>query len=203
MNYWIVSDLHLGHDVVFQFEPSRKGFETTINQLKVVNKEDVLINLGDIGFYNHEYWIKKYIETVNGKKILALGNHDKHSYNWFYNQGFDFICERFSLSMYGYRILFSHKPLPVSDGAVNIFGHLHRFNHTIEEFNEQYPFLGLEYKIYEGLVVFKNHILITTENDCQPQNLKNILDKHRHMWYNTDKKIKDISEKENNNEPKN
>ena len=102
MNYWLTSDNHLGHNKVFEFEPDRKGFEHTLSHLKVVNPKDVLINLGDIGFKDSDKWIKAYCKTVQGKKILLKGNHDSNkSYEFFYKHGFDFVCERFDLYIYG------------------------------------------------------------------------------------------------------
>lgn len=165
MNYWICSDLHLGHSTVFEFEPWRTDFDKMLNQYKYIQPDDILINLGDIGFYNHEYWIKKYIECNKAKKILCLGNHDKKSYNWYYKCGFDFVCERFSLNIYGYKILFSHKPVEVPDGCINIFGHLHVITPD-NNLKELYPFYKME-----------THICFETLDNCKPITLINILNK--------------------------
>ncbi len=170
--YWITSDNHLGHEKIFTFEPKRKGFDTTIRYLNCVEEKDILINLGDIGFHDKEKWMGEYVNACKGKKILVFGNHDKGSYSYFYKQGFDFICERFSLDIYGFRIVFTHKPVWVPEGVLNIHGHFHSVK-PLEAVIEDYPF-------YDE----KRHILITTEQDCKPINLKNVIDKHRAKWYN-------------------
>lgn len=190
--YLIHTDLHLGHETVFNFEPLRTSFEDIIKDVKHnTYAKDIIINLGDIGFKDGDYWMKEYRQACKGKIILVKGNHDNNkTYTYFYKHGFDFVCERFSLNIYGYHILFSHMPVEVKDGAIGIFGHLHRFNHTIEEFNELYPFLGTEYKVYDGFVLFRNYILITTDNNCKLQDLKNVIDKHRSLWYDNNNKIK-------------
>ena len=178
--YWLTTDNHLGHEKVFTFEPTRKGFETTIRYLKCVEEKDILINFGDIGFKDADIWMTAYVAAVKGKKILLMGNHDKKSYAYFYKKGFDFICERFSLDIYGFRIVFTHKPIWVPEGVLNIHGHFHTMK-PLEAILEDYPFYDVT-----------RYILITTENDCKPVNLKNVIDKHRKAWYNIDKKIKEV-----------
>jgi calcineurin-like phosphoesterase family protein len=123
--YLIQSDLHLGHSAVFNFEPLRTSFEDIIKDVKNnTYAKDIIINLGDIGFQNADYWMKEYRQACKGKIILVKGNHDRNrSYTHFYKHGFDFVCERFSLNIYGYHILFSHQPVEVKDGAIGVFGH--------------------------------------------------------------------------------
>jgi calcineurin-like phosphoesterase family protein len=162
-NYWITSDLHLGHDAVFEFEPWRTSFEKMLKPFKHIPPDDIIINLGDIGFYNHEYWITEYVKCNKAKKVLTLGNHDRHSYNWFYKYGFDFVCERFSLNIYGHKILFSHVPVEVPEGCINIFGHLHTIN-PMNKLDELYPFYSPE-----------THICFETKDNCRPVTLKNML----------------------------
>ena len=183
-NYLIHTDLHLGHKAVFGFEPERTSFEDIIKDVKhQTHAKDIIINLGDIGFQDSDYWMKEYREACKGKIILTKGNHCRNkSYTYFYKHGFDFVCERFSLNIYGYHILFSHSPVEVPNNCCGVFGHLHKFNHKIEELNQLYPFLGMEYKVFNGFVLFRNYILITTDNNCKLQNLKNIIDKHRNSW---------------------
>jgi calcineurin-like phosphoesterase family protein len=189
--YLIHSDLHLGHFACMGFEPERTSFEDIIKDVKhQTHDKDIIINLGDIGFKDADYWMKEYRQACKGKIILVKGNHDRNkTYTYFYKHKFDFVCERFSLNIYGYHILFSHLPVRVPDDCIGIFGHLHRFNHTIEEFNQLYPFLGTEYKIFDGFVLFKNYILITTDNNCKLQNLQKVIDKYRSAWHDNCKPV--------------
>ena len=172
MNHYLTADRHLGHPKVLEFEPDRKGFKATIKHNHIINENDILYNLGDTGF-NAEG--KRLIEEDNanckGKSILVLGNHDTRSVSWYYDRGFDFVCRRFSIKLYGKQIVFTHYPVDVPDGVLNIHGHFHRFNHTLEEYKEVYPFYDL-----------KSHILITTENDCKPVNLKTVIEKYNREY---------------------
>jgi calcineurin-like phosphoesterase family protein len=166
MNYLVHTDLHLGHEKVLEFEPERIGFEQSIKHTKhYTNKDDVLINLGDIGFKDKEKWLTAYCECTEAKKILVKGNHCRNiSYTQFYRFGFDFVCEQFSLYIYGTPIIFSHKPIPIIGDQVNIHGHFHKVK-SHHDIKKEYPFYS------------DNHILVDTRNDCKPVNLKKLLGK--------------------------
>jgi len=80
---WIISDLHLGHKSILDFEPCRTtamridGFENheewiIDNWNSVVGKDDTVLCLGDFAFNG----VSDYIEKLNGNIIFILGNHD-------------------------------------------------------------------------------------------------------------------------------
>ena len=120
MDYFI-SDLHLGHQRVLEFE--RSEFKTInehdnfiINILKKLKETDTLYILGDVGFNIN------LLKEIKAKKILVKGNHDKFGINK-YNEVFDQI---YNYPIY-YRnnILLSHYPVPVTQNVLNVHGHLH------------------------------------------------------------------------------
>jgi len=82
-NTWIISDTHLGHKSILEYEGCRKiamkedGFENhedwVINNWnKTVKEEDTALCLGDFAFNG----VADYIEKLNGNIIFIMGNHD-------------------------------------------------------------------------------------------------------------------------------
>lgn len=124
MNFWVTTDLHLGHNnLISEFHTREQGFEEKIlnNWAKNVKDDDVVIVLGDCVF-QVRYWER--LKSLPGKKWLVRGNHDKSSYS-FYMRYFDFVGESISLNYLGYDILFTHQPQIFHEHDVNIHGHLH------------------------------------------------------------------------------
>lgn len=141
---YIISDLHLGHDKVVDFEPKRleamkaSGY-TDHNKFiidmfnSVVNSDDTVMLLGDIAFKS----IPEYLTALNGNKLLILGNHDRpytytpykelctiisgvnHLHNdgrmWTYAHDKDTKLSALILDALGHRVLFSHYPIHVDD----------------------------------------------------------------------------------------
>lgn len=132
MNYYIISDTHFGHEKIHDFCGRPKGFEKTIldNIVKTLychprGSESVVVHLGDFSWSNHNYWATDYVMACDkAKKVLVLGNHDKNSKSWYYKMGFDFVCDRFDLHLYGKDIIFTHKPVEITT-QINIHGHFH------------------------------------------------------------------------------
>jgi calcineurin-like phosphoesterase family protein len=82
---WIISDTHLGHRNILEFEPCRltqmriDGYEADEHDKWIietwnskVNPDDTVLHLGDFAFKN----VAENIEKLNGNIILILGNHD-------------------------------------------------------------------------------------------------------------------------------
>lgn len=81
---FICSDHHFGHKSICEWEPDREikakqyGFDNWEEMLidqhnEVVSEEDTVLFLGDFAFNNIPYWL----ERLNGKKMIVLGNHDR------------------------------------------------------------------------------------------------------------------------------
>ena len=128
MKYWLTTDTHFGHtDKMVEYCGRPKDYEDKIfNGLELLGDEDVLIHLGDICIGDDEKWSEQiYNECMLGQMILVRGNHDNKSDSWYYEHGWSFVCDTFSLKKYGLNILFSHTPQPIGDFDLNIHGHFH------------------------------------------------------------------------------
>lgn len=129
-NYWLLADPHFLHDREILKRPTEYEEKLFKNMLTIPEK-DILVVLGDICVGKDLEAHKKFIIPLKCKKILVRGNHDGKSNTWYLEHGWDFVCEAFSLKMYGKRILFTHIPdlYDLEKFDVNIHGHLHNNAH--------------------------------------------------------------------------
>lgn len=136
--YYYTSDLHLGHENVISmckrpFATVEEMDEVLINNWNsVVRNEDTVFILGDL-IYKNARPPEYYLERLNGKKYLILGNHDK----WFrknksrYEKYFENTdgYQYIELSDQGRRVILFHYPMlewnAYYRGAYHIYGHVH------------------------------------------------------------------------------
>jgi calcineurin-like phosphoesterase family protein len=140
LRYWLLSDTHFGHQMLVDKGFRPKDFEELIlDGLQGNGEGDVLIHLGDFCMGQDSLWHLNFFNFKFSKRILVRGNHDKKSDTWYYKQGWDFVCDSFTLNKYGKRIIFSHEPIPHHGAGINIHGHWHDNDHRIEpEFRDWY-----------------------------------------------------------------
>lgn len=170
MNVFVTADTHFGHQNIQAYCSRPEGWEVLLQERwrKVVSPNDLVLHLGDVCFpkyFNWEEAMKQNEDACGcllpGRKVLVVGNHDKaKSLNWWMTKGgFHFACHRFEWELYGYRIIFTHEPIPSFLGpkTINIHGHLHNTGHR------------------PGCVG-PNHILFAPElQDYQPRLLVNLI----------------------------
>jgi len=108
MKIFVISDTHWNHENIKVFENRPDNYHALIekNWNRLVAPEDLVIHLGDV-IFSRASELKDILGRLNGKKVLALGNHDHKSPNWYMDNGFEFAS---SYLIYG-RIAFSHCPL--------------------------------------------------------------------------------------------
>lgn len=112
---FFTSDLHLFHQnsIAFDQRPFKdlKHMHEVIrnNYNATVPPNGVCYFLGDLGFGNQEA-LKEFITSLNGEKILLLGNHDK-GMNSAYNLGFSAVLHNATLYIAGEEVTMSHCPL--------------------------------------------------------------------------------------------
>ena len=131
MKIWITTDTHFGHTALIEYGRI-PDFESKIkkNLKNLVKPEDLLIHLGDVCIGNdveNSNWFKR---ELGCKTYLIRGNHDRKSFNWYFNNGWDVVCDRLDFEMFGKKMCFSH--LPVAwDGYfdINYHGHFHDTDH--------------------------------------------------------------------------
>ena len=64
------------------------------NCIHDISENDILIHIGDVAWKNEKYWHKKLINEIPAKKKwLIKGNHDRRTYSWYVERGWDFIGE--------------------------------------------------------------------------------------------------------------
>ncbi len=115
MRTYFTSDWHLGHDNIIKY--SNRPFQDANHMDRVlinnynstVGPMDVCYFLGDVGFCGYEK-MKKYINELNGTKILILGNHDRGS-TAMRNIGFAAVLNGATLYIAKHRVTLSHCPL--------------------------------------------------------------------------------------------
>lgn len=129
---YLIADLHFGHENIIKYE--KRPFENVDEMNKVlinnwnqkVKKRDKVFVLGDVSFLDEEK-TKEIVSSLNGYKILILGNHDRDkNINWWYRVGFN--------EVYKYPIVFdefivmSHEPPTYYNQQTPffyIYGHVH------------------------------------------------------------------------------
>jgi calcineurin-like phosphoesterase family protein len=170
MNIWIITDFHLGNRQ-FSEEGLRPAdfSERLIKNLGrcPLTRDSVLLNLGDVCMDDDSDWNRLLTGCVSGRKWLVLGNHDRKSASWYLSQGWDWVGESFSLTAFGRKILFSHKPEPLPPGyGLNIHGHFHNF--SLEKIKAEEPEL---FRLMDP-----QHFLVAMENlNYQPVRLERVI----------------------------
>ncbi len=168
MKTFLITDTHFNHAKVIEYCDRPLDFEERIlkNCLDMIKEDDTLIHLGDICIGNDKESHAKYIEPIKGTKILVRGNHDKRSDNWYLNHGWDFVCDSFTGTYFGKKVLFSHTPqIDKGDFDLNIHGHLHNKLYRIQydggEMNmefarrltDKHKLLSIEYADYKPFLL--------------------------------------------------
>lgn len=138
MSDFVTSDLHLYHDLILKYRGNvshTKHLEIIrTNWNSVVSKRDCVYILGDLTLKGQEYRdkIKNYLDTLHGRKILILGNHDDR-FNPFQYVDMGFESVHTSL-FYKDNILMIHDPSIASfyKDMTILCGHVHELFTTCE-----------------------------------------------------------------------
>ena len=126
---FVIADMHLGNEKLAEdgFRPIGFSEKILTNLNRIINPSDLLINLGDTCMGSDDLWHER-LGFIDCKRWLVRGNHDKKSWTWYMNHGYDWVGDTCALEMFGKKILFSH--MPVKDDGwydLNIHGHFHNF----------------------------------------------------------------------------
>ena len=97
---YIISDTHFSHKNIIEYcNRPYENIETMNKDIvqkwnSIVNPEDMVIHLGDVGFGLVEQ-LQPLIHSLNGYKILIRGNHDaKRGIDSWKNIGFDEVYKK-------------------------------------------------------------------------------------------------------------
>jgi len=133
MNYWFISDTHLGHENIIKY--CKRPFASLIEMDEAiiknwntrVKKDDVVFHLGDFCFRksgeapgSQKKAFEYYMSKLNGDIILIQGNHEKS------NVGNKSIIESMVIKYGGKRIYLTHDPkYSKKEFELNFTGHVH------------------------------------------------------------------------------
>ena len=128
-NEWFTSDTHFNHKNIIKycnrpFSSVEEMNDTMIsNWNQLVKPEDTIFHLGDFAFGRSES-IKSILSSLNGRKILVLGNHDR-SLQRMRDLGFDVVSRRYRRCYIGRSLIMCHKVQHASKCEFALVGHVH------------------------------------------------------------------------------
>lgn len=131
MRRFVIADTHFGHENIIRycdrpFESVEQMDEALIsNWNKKVQHDDIIWVLGDFALGSKDY-TKSIIKSLNGRKRLVLGNHDRYKQSFYMECGFEFVSP-YPVLIEDFIIL-SHAPIELlSEDCLffNIYGHVH------------------------------------------------------------------------------
>lgn len=141
MAIFIASDLHLGHDKPFLYEP--RGFqsieqhdsEIIANWNNLISPEDTIYILGDVMLGSNEAGLRK-LSLLNGNLKLIRGNHDTDTRWSLYEtlNNIEVLGWAHMLKYRKYHFYLSHYPTitsnydidkPLKQRVINLCGHSH------------------------------------------------------------------------------
>ena len=164
MKYWIITDTHFEHYKIIDFCSRPSDYNDQIlRNLQCIQKDDILIHLGDVAWLNEKWWHLEFLKHLPCKTWLVRGNHDKRSDSWYLDVGWDFVGESIILNRFKKNILLSHIPQKDTGYDINVHGHFHN--------------LGKGW-FSPKLSEIKNdkHVLIKIEHTYSPIKLKTIVE---------------------------
>jgi calcineurin-like phosphoesterase family protein len=161
---YFTSDLHAFHKNIIKYdslsfdnlEEYRKFIIEVWNS--TIKPEDEVYMLGDIAAGGRNKWIDNFLDSLNGRKYLIRGNHDKDIMKTAYlrETKFEWVKDYYMLRYNKLFFPLFHYPIESwqnkSQGAIHLHGHSHgKFN----DINERVPlrrmdvgFKACDFKIY-------------------------------------------------------
>ena len=129
---FFIADTHFGGENIRRYEnrPFESAAEMDEKLIEywntAVTAEDTVYVLGDFSDYNDPNKEAEILRSLNGTKILVMGNHDRHrtAQEW-RDIGF-FECYDMPVIYQGFFML-SHEPLYINTNMpyANFYGHVH------------------------------------------------------------------------------
>lgn len=130
MTRFVVSDHHFNHSNIIEY--CNRPFETKSDMNSymierwnnVVGQDDVVLHIGDVAFGSKSNVPEKFLNKLNGRKIVILGNHDDSiNQSTFPYPTFESTICRYK----GYRFWCTHRPEDVPEYWTEwvIHGHSH------------------------------------------------------------------------------
>ena len=127
-NIWVGTDWHLWsensiNDKRHEFKSISRLGRLSDRYAEDIQQDDIFIHLGDLcdPSVTDMKKLQAIVPSIPGYKVLCRGNHDNQDDTFYKEIGFDEVCEICVI----HNLVFSHKPVRVPMGYLNIHGHLH------------------------------------------------------------------------------
>lgn len=149
MTKFFISDTHFGHKGILDF--SNRPFETIEEHDRIlmqnwnekVQPSDEVYILGDLTMSRSGKEANKILKSLNGKKYLIKGNHEKYlNDKEFDRKNYVWIKDYFSFKYKHIKFVLFHYPILEWDGyyqaSIHCYGHVHNgrtdyFDETLDE----------------------------------------------------------------------
>ncbi len=137
---WFTSDTHFWHKKILSMGVGRPQFKSIEdmeqriieNWNRKVKPEDTVYILGDFCWGGNVKRIKGLLDSLNGKKTLVIGNHDRLD-NYYKTSSFVDIVQYKEIRIGDDWICMNHFPIAEWDGYY--YGSYHLYGHTHGTFN--------------------------------------------------------------------
>lgn len=142
-NIWLVSDTHFNHTKLEEWGGRSGDWQKQLlDGIAAIPAGDTLIHLGDICIGGdmevHQMLFAGGVASLLNA-VLVRGNHDKKSMEWYYREGWDFVCDGLEIIFQGHYLHLTHRPArPQGNNTWNIHGHTHGNMHRSEEYLDFY-----------------------------------------------------------------
>lgn len=143
---FIIADTHFGHRNIIEYESRPFDSIEDMDSVMIdswnmtVDDDDIIYVLGDFALTGSDK-TKEVIESLNGKKHIIIGSHDRTA-TWYKNNGFETATKKIMVIPIDMRdnangtierinVLLTHEPiddesvLNALDRVLNIHGHIH------------------------------------------------------------------------------
>lgn len=129
---FFIADPHFGGENIIRYEnrpfASAEEMDRALAERwnAVVEPQDTVYVLGDFSMYMDDDGDRELLQTLNGRKILIMGNHDRHRTPGQWRRlGFE-ECSLWPIVYRDFFIL-SHEPMYINSNMpyANVYGHVH------------------------------------------------------------------------------
>ena len=142
MKRFIIADLHFGHENIIKYEsrPFANVKEMNNRLIKlwnsVVGSDDLVYVLGDFTLSRRMVVIKNLVNSLNGRKILVMGNHDTRKPRDYIECGFEVAIRKPIMVELG--VILMHEPFEdvslIVPNYIYFFGHVHANKTLMDEY---------------------------------------------------------------------
>lgn len=135
---WVTADTHFRHENIITYCDRPFAYAKDMDEQlikrwnSVVAPDDVVYHLGDFIFGKHNQEAQDIFDSLNGRKHLIVGNHDR---DWVKKLGWVSYRNHFEILCGDSAIIMKHRPMLTwlfkNIGTVHIHGHTHGMSKPI------------------------------------------------------------------------